>query len=81
MVKNTIKASVGEFFVEILVTERHFLSFTLKQNEFVIPLRIFVGYMQLSKIPFSEKKATQYDLGDQSHKRAYKLQILKNDQL
>lgn len=39
------------------------LSFTLKQNIFVISLRIFVGYMQMDKVPFSEKEAILRDLG------------------
>jgi len=40
-----------------------------------------MGYMQISKIPFSEKKAIQYDLGHLSRRRAYKLQTLKTIQL
>lgn len=34
--------------------------------------------MQMSKVPFSEKEAVLHDLGDQSRRRAYELQTLRN---
>lgn len=67
--------------MEILITGMLLLSFTLKQNIFVISLRIFVGYMQMGKVPFSEKETILCVLGDQSHRKAYKFQMLKNDLL
>lgn len=34
--------------------------------------------MQMSKVPFSEKEAVLRDFGDQSRRRAYELQTLRN---
>lgn len=34
--------------------------------------------MPMSKVPFNEKEAVLHDLGDQSHRRAYELQMLRN---
>ncbi len=62
--------------MEILITFDIIHSET--KNAFVISLRILTDYMQMSKVPFSEKEAVLRDLGDQSRRRAYELQTLRN---
>lgn len=66
--------------MEILKTGLFFIIHT-KTKRICHIIRIIRGLYADKQNTIQWKKATQYDLGDQSHRRVYKLQILKNDEL